>query len=159
MSDWEDVFGPGNGDWEVVEPRQKKRITKKHKFFLNKKKEFNIVMVKLGFKWCLQYKIIAFPPLNRAAVFLDRKSLTRRGHSLSRLIIEPGTHDVTITFISKEHSIKRCYTIKDKKAFSNAILVALDFKFTDNYPYINFESLKNDDIYRPLYVKLAPSSN
>lgn len=151
MSDWEDVFGPENGDWEPPYLRARKPISEKHKCFREKKKEFNQMMIQLGFKWCLKHGVIAVPALAPEAVFLDRRDTVNKGKKhLSRLIIEPKSYEVVVTLMTKTQQHSSTYLIKDKSAFKNAILIAMDFKFSTLPQLINLASFTNDSIYIPL---------
>ncbi|MEZ8995962.1 hypothetical protein AB4562_06850 [Vibrio sp. 10N.222.54.A1] len=151
MSDWEDVFGPGNGDWEPPSFRARRPISDKNKCFRAKKKEFNQMMIQLGFKWCLKHGVIAVPALAAEAVFLDRKDTLNKGtEHMSRLIVEPKKHEVVVTLMTKTEQRSKAYLIKDKSAFKNAILIAMDFKFSTSAQLINIESFTNDSIYVPL---------
>ncbi|WP_305368925.1 hypothetical protein [Photobacterium leiognathi] len=150
MGDWEDVFGPGNGDWEP--PREPKEISKKWQCYQRKKEEFYDVTKRLGFRWCLMHGVIAFPKLSGNAIFLDRKDkgTNERSQILSRLIIEPLDNVVRLTLITTKEEVKVKYRISDKDAYYNAILIALDFKFSTSTPFVNIDSMKNDKIYSPL---------
>lgn len=161
MSDWEDAFGPGNGGWLPPYQNESKEPSRKAQIFYKKKKEFNDTMIKLGFRWCIKHGIISHPRLSREAIFLDRKDATstivvggfggsRQKMLLSRLIIEPREHSVSITLITPKKMLKKEYDIKKKNAFKNAILIALDFKFSNKNQLINESSFTNDDIYLPL---------
>ncbi|MEZ9368931.1 hypothetical protein AB4140_08920 [Shewanella sp. 10N.286.51.B2] len=151
MSDWEDVFGPGNGDWEPPAYRRKRSISDKNRCFQSKKTEFNQMIVQLGFKWCFKHGVIAVPALAPKAVFLDRKDVVKSGRThLSRLIIDPKKHEVVVTLMTKSEQLCATYLIRDKNAFKNAILIALDFKFSTSAQFINIESFSKDSIYTPL---------
>ena len=150
MGDWEDVFGPGNGYWEP--PREPRQRSKKWQCYEKKKAEFYSVTRRLGFKWCLKHGVITFPKLCEKAIFVDRKDQGTyyRGQVLSRLIIEPMDKVVRLTLITTKEEVKVEYKISDKHAYSNAILIALDFKFSTTNPFINIESMQKDEIYTPL---------
>ncbi|HAS6973981.1 TPA: hypothetical protein I7297_06240 [Vibrio parahaemolyticus] len=149
MGDWEDVFGPGNGCWEPYgEPRQR---SKKWQCYKRKKAEFHSVIRRLGFKWCLKHGVIAFPRLSKSAVFIDRRGgVDYESQVLNRLIIEPLDDVVKLTLITLTKEVKVEYKISDKYAYYNAILIALDFKFSTTNPFINIKSMQKDEIYTPL---------
>ncbi len=150
MGDWEDVFGSGNGCWEP--PREPRQRSKKWQCYEKKKAEFYSVTRRLGFKWCLKHGVITFPKLCEKAIFVDRKDqgTSYRSQVLSRLIIEPMDKVVRLTLITTKEEVKVEYKISDKHAYSNAILIALDFKFSTTNPFINIESMQKDEIYTPL---------
>lgn len=156
MGDWEDVFGPGNGHWEPpMEPRQR---SEKWQYYQRKKEEFHSVIRRLGFKWCLKHGVIASPKLCGTAIFLDRKDQRKnyRSQILSRLIIEPMEKVVRLKLITIKEEIIVEYKIADKYAYYNAILIALDFKFSTTMPFINIESMKKDEIYKPVRKGRSP---
>ncbi len=150
MGDWEDVFGSGNGCWEP--PREPRQRSKKWQCYEKKKAEFYSVTRRLGFKWCLKHGVITFPKLCEKAIFVDRKDqgTSYRSQVLSRLIIEPMDKVVRLTLITTKEEVKVEYKISDKHAYSNAILIALDFKFSTTNPFINVKSMQQDEIYTPL---------
>ncbi|HAS8398908.1 TPA: hypothetical protein RSW51_001060 [Vibrio vulnificus] len=150
MGDWEDVFGPGNGCWEPSgEPRQR---SKKWQCYKRKKAEFHSVIRRLGFEWCLKHGVIAFPRLSKSAVFIDRRGggVDYESQVLNRLIIEPLDDVVKLTLITLTKEVKVEYKISDKYAYYNAILIALDFKFSTTNPFVNIKSMQKDEIYTPL---------
>ncbi len=57
---------------------------------------------------------------------------------------------VRLTLITTKEEVKVEYKISDKHAYSNAILIALDFKFSTTIPFINIKSMQKDEIYTPL---------
>ncbi|TOK39875.1 hypothetical protein CGI21_20095 [Vibrio parahaemolyticus] len=69
---------------------------------------------------------------------------------LNRLIIEPLDDVVKLTLITLTKEVKVEYKISDKYAYYNAILIALDFKFSTTNPFINIKSMQKDEIYTPL---------
>ncbi|EIO3907590.1 hypothetical protein QVK63_002406 [Vibrio vulnificus] len=153
MSDWEDVFGGGTIYWVPQdEPCTRVRVRSQKELCYEKKKaEFHSVTRRLGFKWCLRHGVIAFPRLSDKAIFIDRRdSASYQSHVLSRLIIEPLDKVVRLTLITRWEEVKVEYKISDKYAYYNAILIALDFKFSTTIPFINIESMQKDEIYQPL---------
>ena len=90
------------------------------------------MMIKLGFKWCLKHGVIAVPALAPEAIFLDRRDLWNEKLRLSRLIIEPKSHDITVTLMTISEQFSNTYLIEEKNAFKNTILVAMDFKFSSS---------------------------
>lgn len=159
MGDWEDFFGVGVDDEDFesfYEEHSPSYRTRKHCLFKKKQREFNSVMIRLGFKWCLKYGVFTYPRLSCNAIFIDRvqqSDRTKKPFTSSRLIIDQLSNAITVTMCSRNEIIKRTYSIKDKNAFKNAMLIAMDFKFNESDVYFNKDSFLNSPVYTPLKIR------
>ncbi len=146
---------------EDLHTHKYRNISPKSKKRLEPWKEFNDTMIKLGFRWCIKHGIISYPCLSSNAIFLDRrdgasKKLVgvcieqKRRMLLSRLIIESRDKFMYITIITPKKMLNKKYNIVKDNAYKNAILIALDFKFSNKDQFINEFSFVNDDVYVPL---------
>jgi hypothetical protein len=129
-----------------IDSRKKKMFSKKHQFLNSNRKSLNDTLIKLGFKWCLPSHVIEFPPLTRGAVFLDRVD----NGFISRLIIDRHEHQDSIVVLFKsKHSEKKCiYTFEDSfNIYYSVNLLAIDFKFSMIYPYIDFKYFEQGHSY------------
>jgi hypothetical protein len=66
------------------------------------------------------------------------------------MIIEPCSEAVVVTIITTNGQYRCRYNISEKNAFKNAMLIAMDFKFSLVEPFFNVTSMMNDKAYIPL---------
>lgn len=152
MSDFERTFGAGADAASIIEEFSKMERNRyksvKQQIFEKEKKKFDRALIQLGFKWCLKHHVIDFPKLSPKAVFLDRVD----DNQISRLIIDPQRNHIDIKLINSSQFEFATYMISQKNAFHNATLIAMDFKFSSRYPYINLNSFIEERDYRPMQI-------
>ncbi|MDN3660865.1 hypothetical protein [Vibrio agarivorans] len=86
------------------------------------------------------------------AVFLDRVDDNR----VSRLIIDirydqdRSQEVVVCLLITKEFKVEVSYPIDDWNSFDNAMLIAVDFKFSKESPFVNLDTFNENSVYAAL---------
>lgn len=154
MGDFERTFGAGADAVSIIAGysrlERNREMSVKQKIFEREKKKFNRILIQMGFKWCLKHHVIDFPKLSPKAVFLDRVD----DNQISRLILDPRPNEIEIKLINTSQFEKATFKVSDKHAFHDAILIAMDFKFSKQFPYINLNSFGEDLEYCPMKLTI-----